>query len=248
MHGIPRSRWRLCDLAQALPLLAGYTLAGISRALRRLRVHRKRGRLQVHSPDPHYRSKLRTLEQALLRAVEQPDRLRLLFGDEAGIYRQPSLGATYGLAGVEPTAQLSHRSNTRYRLAATLDAVSGQVVWLGRTLVGVSALCALLRAIRQAYPDRGVEVILVWDNWPVHRHPTVLGTAAALGIMLLWLPTYAPWLNPIEKLWRQLKQQWLHHHRLADQWLLLKERVGEFLDAFACGSPALLRYVGLLPD
>ena len=62
----------------------------------------------------------------------------------------------------------------------------------------------------------------------------------------VWLPTYAPWLNPIEKLWRWLKQAVLKLHRLAEDWQAARDRVRQFLDQFAHGSPRLLEYVGLL--
>ncbi|HEV2237019.1 MAG TPA: transposase, partial [Ktedonobacterales bacterium] len=95
------------------------------------------------------------------------------------------------------------------------------------------------------YPDQ--ILVLAWDNWPVHRHPTVLATARALRIHVRWLPTYAPWTNPIEKLWRWLKQTCVHHHPLADRWDELRATLTAFLAQFTDGSPALLRYVGLLP-
>jgi hypothetical protein len=73
--------------------------------------------------------------------------------------------------------------------------------------------------------------------------------AAALAdlpqIEPVWLPTYAPWLNPIEKLWRWLREQVLTMHRLAGDWDALRERVNAFLDQFAEESHALLQYVGL---
>ena len=113
-------------------------------------------------------------------------------------------------------------------------------------------------------------IYLVVDNWPVHFHPDVLAalqdptlsylpklpnnwpTAPApkarrlqLPIRLLPLPTYAPWNNPIEKLWHLLKKQVLHLHRFADDWDGLKKRVNQELDRYVLPSPDLLRYVGL---
>ena len=87
--------------------------------------------------------------------------------------------------------------------------------------------------------------MLAWDNGPVHRHPVVQATAAALRIHLRYLPTYVPWTNPIEKLWRWLRQTCIHHHQYADQWEQSKANVQAFLDQFSTGSTALLRYVGL---
>jgi transposase len=55
----------------------------------------------------------------------------------------------------------------------------------------------------------------------------------------------APWLNPIEKLWRWLKEDVLKLHRLAGDWDALRQGVNAFLDQFANGSHALLHYVGL---
>jgi hypothetical protein len=245
-HGLARARWRLSDLRAALPALAGYSLSGIAKALKRRRIRLKRGRLHLHSPDPAYVLKRDQVAKAVALAHEFPNRITTIFGDECGIYRQPTLADRWFPRGAEPTAALSHRANTRHRLCAGLNAVTGRVVWRHGSKIGIRAACRWLGELRAAYPDR--RLLLIWDNWLVHRHPTVLATAAALGIRIVWLPTYAPWLNPIEKLWRQLKQTCLHHHDLADAWDALKARVHAHLDQFAQGSPALLRYVGLWSD
>jgi len=57
----------------------------------------------------------------------------------------------------------------------------------------------------------------------------------------VWLPTSAPWLNPIEKLWRWLRQEVLKMPRWVGDWPQVKQRVHAFLDQFAQGSPDLLR-------
>ena len=244
---VERSRWRLEDLVHCRYFLADYSLAGVSKALRRLQVRRKRGRLVVHSPDPAYHQKFWRLAQVLQEAVAHPDRVRVLFGDEASIYRQPSLGPCWDCRGHEPEARLAAGANHCWRLAGALDALSGQVTWLARSKMRVSSLRAFLRLLRQRYPDRSQRLVLVWDNWPVHHHPQVLAEADQQGIDIVWLPTYAPWLNPIEKLWRKLKQTLGHHHRQAARWEEHKEQVAAFLDQYQQGSRELLRYVGLDP-
>jgi len=86
------------------------------------------------------------------------------------------------------------------------------------------------------------------SNWPDKPSPEARGKWGALDlpIQLIRLPTYASWLNPIEKLWRKLKQELLHLHRLADDLPELRAAIDHFLDQFANGSLDLLRYVGLL--
>lgn len=133
-------------------------------------------------------------------------------------------------------------------------------------------LNGLYRDVAEAY-DEAERIYLVQDNWPVPFHPGVIehlepqpwpfafrthpdGPAPSeverledpLPIQLVPLPSYAPWLNPIEKLWRWLRQEIVHLHRLSDAWEALKQRVRGFLDQFAGGSQELLRYVGLLPN
>jgi hypothetical protein len=246
LHGISRSRWRLDDLQRVVPGLAQYSRSGVWRALRRLGVARRRGRLSLHSPDPAYREKMARVEAARAGARQEPERVRLLYGDEFSLHRQPTLGPVYAARGQAPKAPLSHHSNTRHRVAGALDVLDGRVIWAAGATMGVKGLRAFLGRLRAAYP--GQEVVLVWDNWPVHYHPRVLARAAELEIAVLWLPTYAPWENPIEKLWRWIKQDLLHHHHLADRWAELKARVAAFLDQFAAGSADLLRYVGASPD
>jgi hypothetical protein len=67
-------------------------------------------------------------------------------------------------------------------------------------------------------------------------------------ITLLFLPTYAPWLNPIEKVWRKLKQEILHLHRYSSRWTDLQARVDAWLIQYDRPAPDLLSYVGLLRD
>lgn len=245
-YGIARSRWRLADLRVVVPALATYTISGLSRLVARLGYSQQRGRLHLQSPDPAYADKMARITKALALARRYPVQLRVCYGDEVSLYRQPSLGPCWAVRGDEPLAQLSQRSNTRLRVSGALDATTGQVTTLSASRMTLAALKRFLRTLRAAYPTQ--RLLLIWDNWPVHAHPSVVAEAAALKIGLLWLPTYAPWENPIEKLWRWLKQEVAHHHRLADDWEGLKAAVAAFLARFARDSPALLRYVGLLPN
>lgn len=54
--------------------------------------------------------------------------------------------------------------------------------------------------------------VLVLDNAPVHTAKTIQARRAVWeqrGLIVLYLPRYAPHLNIVETLWRKLKYEWL---------------------------------------
>lgn len=274
LFGFGRSRWRLSDLLTYWEWLTLHTEGGLSQYLKRLGIRYKRARDYVHSPDPHYEAKLSLLELCRLRSLYAPERYAFLYEDEMTYYRQPSLSRAYALQGHhQPLAQRTLRSNSKFRIAATLDALTGKVVVRQCSVLNRLQLAHFLADVCNAYPAAET-IYLVIDNWSVHFHPDVLAclepqrhllwprtlpanwptdpTATPrytnLPIQLLSLPTYASWLNPIEKLWRWLKQDILHLHRYSDDWPQLRQRIDAWLLNFQSGSTELLHYVGLLPN
>lgn len=202
----------------------------------------------IHSPDPEYQRKWKAILQAFTEAVNHPEEAIIVFLDEFSYYRQPTLAHAYHPAGKTlPLARQVVRSNTRTRLVAVLNGLTGKVTYLQRSMIGVLALQAFYAQVRATYPE-AQRIYVVQDNWPVHKLPGVLQALQANALTPLFLPTYASWLNPIEKLWHWLKQDILHLHKLANDLETLRSQVRDFLDNFASGSEPLLRYVGLLLD
>lgn len=271
--GVNRSRWTLQTLLSKCDWLRLTTAPGLWQLLRRLDLHYKRARDYLHSPDPHYDDKQASIAAYLEQARAAPQRYVFLYLDELTFYRQPTLASAYADKGTAtPLAQRSYRSNTTARVIAAMNALTGQVTYLLRARTTLSTIRQFYVNLRAVYPDVD-RLYVAQDNWPVHAPPDVLALLEPqayawqptlpgnwptrprptwptddLPIQVLFQPTYAPWTNPIEKLWRWLKQDQLHLHRWSDDWPTLKQRVCDFLDDFADPSPALLRYVGLLPN
>ena len=68
----------------------------------------------------------------------------------------------------------------------------------------------LLEALLEKHPTGTVYV--AWDNVSTHEDDEVddVVRAAAGRLVLLYLPTYSPWLNPIEMLWRHFRREVTH--------------------------------------
>lgn len=247
-YGLKRSRWRLQDVGRVLQWLAGCTDAGIYKVLKRLGFSRKKALYFIHSPDPQYRAKWEQILSAYQEAVAQPEKVILLFQDEFTYYRRADIRQSWQRAGQRQ--QRRHQrpgTNTKARITAVLNALTGQVLYRQRHKIGQKELIEFYAQIRAVYPDLH-RIYLVQDNWPIHKLPAVLQAATDNHLSLLFLPTYASWLNPIEKLWRWLRQDILHDHHLCHNFKQLRRDVVEFLKQFADGSFQLLHYVGLLSD
>lgn len=242
-------------LCPALSCLA--TLGGVCRRLEKWQIGSKRARLHLVSPDPLFADK-----QAAITAIREqraadtvsdlPVYLSVLYGDEFTFYRQPTLGRTYHQSGKQqPTVSYTGRANTKRRIVSALDATTGQTVSLTRSVIGVQALVQFMALLRERYdalfglfaPEH--RIVLIWDNWPVHYHPLVVEAAKQHRIELLYVPTYSPWTNPIEKFWDKLKDDLLRLHRLSQEWTDLCQNVEAFLTDHDRYRPDLLRRVGL---
>jgi len=106
----------------------------------------------------------------------------------------------------------------RYNVLGALDAVTHELVRVtNTTYVTAETVCELLRKV--AGSGLGVPVTLVLDNARYQRCRLVQDLALTLGIELLFLPSYSPNLNLIERLWKFVKKQALnsrHHPSFAD--------------------------------
>jgi hypothetical protein len=247
-YGLDHTRWRLADLGQVVSWLRGCSEAGISKLLKRFELSLKQAQNFIRSPDPHYREKRQAILAAYAASLAHPDEVVCLFMDEVTYYRQPSLAPAYHSRGhTQPRAYPVAQYNTQTRLVACLNALTGQVDYMQRSRIGKEELPRFYAQIRCAYPQAQV-IYLVQDNWPVHKLTEVLQALAEQRLTPVFLPTYASWLNPIEKLWRWLRQDILHLHRLAHDLDFLRLQVTNFLDQFRSGSLTLLHYVGLLSE
>ncbi len=244
------SRWTLGSIRASFPWLHDYALSGVWRMLRRWKLKLRSPRVQQYSPDPEYLPKVARLEQCLQAAAAAPDQVVVVFLDEMGFTRWPEPAATWAEAGPHalPVAERTGTNNQQWRIIGGLNAWTGQVHYLDGYIVGRAKVIAFYHRLAQVYPT-AQRICVVQDNWSIHQHPEVLAALALLPqIEPVWLPTYAPWLNPIEKLWRWLRQDVLYMHRLASDWIALRQRVRTFLDQFAHGSRHVLHYVGLLGE
>jgi len=94
----------------------------------------------------------------------------------------------------------------RFNVLGAWDAVTRTLATVtNMTVANTDTMCELLRAVAA----RGLlgPVTLVLDNARYQRNDVVKGLAKVLGIELLFLPSYSPNLNLIERRWRFTKRK-----------------------------------------
>ncbi len=89
-------------------------------------------------------------------------------------------------------------------------------------------IATMLRAL-VAYHQTGT-IYLTLDNSPTHFDDDIDNVLeeAEGRLVLLYLPTYSPWLNPIEMLWRSMRYAVTH----CELFISLSDLTAAFLDYF----------------
>ena len=97
----------------------------------------------------------------------------------------------------------------RCNVLGALNAVSHQLIrGSHHSYINAESVGLLLRAVAAAAAP-GIPITLVLDNARYQKCALVAGLAKQLGIELLYLPSYSPNLNLIERVWKFVKSETL---------------------------------------
>ena len=156
------------------------------------------------------------LRRKLLKAQAEAGDIVLLFGDESEVLTHPYLAHVWAKKGADLCIPAPGQS-AKVAMLGVLDwARRDLMVHTSRTKRSLDFIALLEEVDRRYGPKVGVAIkpiVLVLDNGPIH---TSKASRAALAerahwLTVEWLPKYAPELNDIEGVWRDLKRHHLAH-------------------------------------
>lgn len=194
----------------------------ISKTLHRLGIRWRRAKRRVYSPDPLYvikRQRVADLQQLAMagsltteatahpRSDEPPKAASLVFLDSTDLHWCPDIGSTYGPIGQQVKVNTPGLENPWYALFGSLCFPSGEGLYTVHRRKRAADLLEHLQLLIELDPNHFWFVVL--DNASAHTTPTIQTFVDEHfeQIELVYLPTYSPHLNHIERLWRLMRSR-----------------------------------------
>lgn len=208
-----RTRWSCATLAAQLQVHRGLEVSAetVRRWLAEIGWVWKRAKLIAKDDDPQRVEKLARIRW--LFAHLTPKQL-LLFADELDIHLLAKVGYQWMAKGTQLEVMTPGKNDKNY-LAAALDLVTGKLVhcvWFRKTNGLFLDLLKLIDATYSAYEYRKIYVVV--DNYKIHKAKAVEHWLTVHPrIELVFLPTYCPKANPIERAFGDVHDKCTRNHK-----------------------------------
>jgi transposase len=103
----------------------------------------------------------------------------------------------------------------RFNVLGALNAVTLEIITItNESYINAEVVCQLLHKLKAL--KLGLPISIVLDNARYQKCAVVTELAAKLDITLVYLPSYSPHLNLIERLWRFVRKECLYSQYYPD--------------------------------
>lgn len=136
--------------------------------------------------------------------------------DEADLSLLPTLTRTWMVRG-EQVKVKAPGTNEKRSVSAAIDLAAGTPLWRTDDRRCADQFCAALHQCTERSTAQGRLAVLLTDNAQGHRvgKTGIVRTGLdehAGRVVIVFLPTYSPDLQPAERLWRQWRPSVTHNH------------------------------------
>ena len=210
-YGWCRTRWSCQALSLELKARRGYRASRetIRRTLHSLGYAWKRARHVARDDDPERISKLARIRYIAEHVCHSEV---LLFIDELDIHLLPKIGYEWMLKATQTEIMTPGQNQKRY-LAGALDHLSGKITHVMAERKNRFLVIDLLRTLERKFPTAS-KIYVIADNYRIHKAKAVeqwLSQHARFEI--LWLPSYCPKANPIERAFGDVHDKCTRNHK-----------------------------------
>ena len=202
------------------------TQAAVSQMFKRVGIKWKRAKLRVQSPDPLYVVKRQRVESLKEKAANgsltsneanrpppgPPRPAYLVYLDSTDLHWCPDVGHTYSAQGIQLKVDSPGLEDPSLALFGSLVYPSGEGVYSIHEHKRHLELINHLQLLMNSMPDLFFFIVL--DNASAHTTNKLQAFCNEHQdrFELVYLPTYSPHLNLIERLWRVMRHQVTRNH------------------------------------
>jgi transposase len=212
-YGWCRTRWSCATLAAQLKTKHGLEVSAwtVRHWLHDMGWVWKRAKLVAKDNDPQ---RVERLAQIRWHAEQAPADEVMVFADELDIHLLPKVGAAWMPKGSQVEVMTPGQNEKQY-LAGALNLATGEIchcLGLRKTNALFRDLLSLLDCTYP--PSRVPRITVVVDNYRIHKAKAVeQWLASHPRFTLLWLPTYCPRANPIERAFGDVHDKCTRNHQ-----------------------------------
>jgi len=184
-----------------------YTVSGMRDLLHRLTYEYKKPKLVPGNPDIDAQEEFAQYYEEFM--LNKPKNTEVLFID--AVHPEHNTMASYGWIKRGETRQLKTNSGReRLNLHGAINAETHEVTIIESDTVNEESTIDLLETIRQKY-FMAAMIYIILDNAKYHYSRKVKAYLEGKNIKLVFLPSYSPNLNLIERLWKFFKKKVLYN-------------------------------------
>jgi len=212
-YGWCRTRWSCATLAATLKAQHGIAVSAetVRRWLHEIGWIWKRAKLVAKDDDPH---RIERLARMRFHDENLAAHAMMVFADALEIHLLPKVGAAWMPQGTQVEV-MTPGQNEKHSLAGALHLATGKLLYCLGPRKNNGLFRDLLTLLDTRYPARQMtRIYVVADNYCIHKAKAVeQWLASHPRFTLLWLPTYCPRANPIERAFGDVHDKCTRNHQ-----------------------------------
>jgi transposase len=211
--GFPGACWRSPMIHDLICKKFGvsYSVKYIPQLLKNMEFSYQKAKFVSDHKDPDKRKEWLEEKWPEIMKLAGEKSAHVLFGDEASFPQWGSLTYTWAKRGQQPVVKTSGKRKG-YKVLGLIDYFSGKFFCKGHEgrLNSESYANFLMEVLKKT----NKHLILIQDGAPYHTSKAMRDFFAKHSerITVYQLPSYSPDYNPIEKLWKKIKEKEVHLH------------------------------------
>lgn len=241
-HGLPGHNWTLKKLRRWVAEKLGKPVSrsALRTVLKQANLSWKKCKKLLAKADPEKRAQFVEQFQVLYERMLRGE-VRIIYIDEVHIHQDMDIGYTWSPKG-EPAwrPSISPGLSKRINWYGAYDFTEGSTfIWQEGKCNGENTI-KFLQRLSTWLDESERQVVIIWDGASYHRSKIVQAAAQELGIELLPLPSYSPDLNPIEGLWKWMREEVTQNHCHKFLYQLLRECTS-FIDSINLDPESIIK-------